>query len=76
MPAWSQPAGTGSDVRSSTPQSPQESTPPAPTVAALTFLQPEMSAAATIDGVAKSSGTLSFSSERPRETTQTVSHMR
>ncbi len=82
MPACVAPAGTGSPVSSSTPQSPQlrrvvPPSLPGPTgSAALTFLQPLMSAAASVVGAEKSSGTPSFPSERPCETTHTESHMR
>ena len=82
MPTCVAPAGTGRAVSSSTPQSPQlrrEEDPSASRStgsAALTFLQPLMSAAASVVGAEKSSGTLSLSSERPCETTHTESHIR
>ena len=44
--------------------------------ARLTFLQPLMRAAASVEGVEKSSLTVSLGSLLPAETTQTVSHMR
>ena len=75
MPAWSEPAASRSHA-SVTPQSTHESAWSPTGVAALTFLQPLMTASAKVAGASKSSRVDTVRPLWPFVSTQTRSHMR
>ena len=76
MPTWVASGATSREALSVTPQSSQASRPRPTGRARETFLQPEINAADSVSGAEKSCGTVSFGSEVPELTTQTVSHRR